>query len=99
MFFCKCVLPWDEVDSYLILCFFLQVSIRLYATVLTPSKACFRASNSLKFEIFWDSVPAPTGMGLRHPPDFLAALMLATLATFQPEPKCLVACLKSNNVW
>ena len=93
MFFCKCVLLWNEVDSNLISCFYRKFFTKLYATVLTPSKACFRAPNSLKFEICWDSVPAPTGTGLQHPPDLVAALMLAMLATFQAEPKCLVACL------
>ena len=47
MFFCKCVLLWNEVDSNLISCFYRKFFTRLYATVLTPSKACFRASNSL----------------------------------------------------
>ena len=89
MFFCKCVLLWNEVDSNLISCFYRKFFTKLYATVLTPSKACFRASNSLKFEICWDSVPAPTGTGLQHPSDLVAALMLATLATFQAEPKVL----------
>ena len=38
---------------WLILWFFIILSFLLgYASVLTPSKACFRASNSVKFKIF-----------------------------------------------
>ena len=39
-----------------------------YASVLTPSKACFRALDSMKFEIFWGSAPVTTGIGLQHLP-------------------------------
>ena len=93
MFFCKCVLLWNEVDSNLISCFYRKFFTRLYATVLTPSKACFRASNSLV------GTPSQPQLGRAYsppplpPPDLVAALMLATLATFRAEPKCLVACL------
>ena len=67
-----------------------------YASVLTPSKAWFRVSNSLKFEVFRISAPAPAGAGgragwLTALPDPLAALMLVTLATFWPEAKRLFA--------
>ena len=37
----------------------LQLYLLGYASVVMPSKACFRASDSLKFEIFRESVPAP----------------------------------------
>ena len=43
-----------------------------------PVLVCFRASNSLKYQILWGSAP-----GLQNLPDPLSALMLATFATFQ----------------
>ena len=65
MFFCKCVKLWNEIDSNLISWFF--PNFFGYTSVLTPSKACFKVSRILKFEIFLGSTLAPAGADLQHP--------------------------------
>ena len=53
--------------------FFASFFIRLWERFYT-FKACFRASNSLKFKVFWDSALEPAETGLQRFPDPLPTL-------------------------
>ena len=66
-----------------------------HASILASSKVCFRASGSLKFEIFWALLqPLQGWQGWAcSTPSPLAALIIIALATFQQKSKHLVAYL------